>query len=57
MFGQTIYRSEREQIGKLVSEGLTNKEIGERLGRTEAAVRSIRSREGLKAATANQTEG
>jgi predicted transcriptional regulator len=52
--GRRFTGPEREQIGKLISEGLTNREIAERLGRTEAAVRNIRYREGLRAATANQ---
>lgn len=52
--GRRFTKPEREQIGKLVSEGLTGREIAERLGRTEAAVRNIRYREGLKVATANQ---
>ena len=47
-------RAEKEQIKTLVSEGLTNKEIAERLNRTEAAVRNIRYRSKLKTATQNQ---
>jgi DNA-binding NarL/FixJ family response regulator len=31
------------QIKSLVSDGLTNREIAERLGRTEAAIRNIRA--------------
>ena len=52
--GRRFTGAEREQIGKLVSKGLTSREIAERLGRTEATVRNIRYREGLKTATANQ---
>jgi DNA-binding NarL/FixJ family response regulator len=40
--GNRFSSAEREQIAKLVSEGLTSKEIAEKLGRTEAAVRNIR---------------
>ena len=50
--GRRFTGPEREQIQKLVSEGLTSREIAERLGRTEAAVRNIRYREGLKTETA-----
>jgi DNA-binding NarL/FixJ family response regulator len=52
--GRRFTGPERELIVKLVSEGLLNREIAGRLGRTEAAVRNIRYREGLKTATANQ---
>ena len=52
--GKRFTGAEREQIGKLVSEGLTNWVIAECLGRTEAAIRNVRYREGLKTATANQ---
>ena len=52
--GRRFNGAEREHIGKLVSEGLTSREIAEKLGRTEAAVRNIRYREGLKTTTANQ---
>jgi predicted transcriptional regulator len=45
---------EKEQLQKFVSEGLTNRMIAERLGRTEAPVRNIRYREGLKTVIANQ---
>ncbi len=52
--GRRLVGSEKEQINSYVSEGLTNREIAERLGRTEAAVRNIRYREHLKTETANQ---
>jgi predicted transcriptional regulator len=51
--GKRFTGAEREQIKIHVSEGLTNREIAERLGRTEAAVRNMRYRKGLKTETAN----
>jgi hypothetical protein len=52
--GRRLTSEERGQIKSLVSEGLKNREIAERLDRSEAAVRNIRYRENLKTETANQ---
>ena len=52
--GRRFTGAEREQIEKLVSEGLTSREIAERLGRTEAAIRNIRYRKKLKTSAKEQ---
>jgi predicted transcriptional regulator len=52
--GKRTTGAEIEQIKILVSDGLTNREIAEKLGRTESAIRNIKFREGLKASTQNQ---
>ena len=52
--GKRFTGAEIEQIKTHVSEGLTNREIAQKLSRTEPAVRNIRYREDIKASTKNQ---
>ncbi len=45
MGGRRHTKQELQQIQTLVNEGLTSRQIAERLGRSEAAVRNLRHRE------------
>ena len=47
MGGRRILEQELKQIETFIEEGLTNREIGERLGRSEAGIRNLRYRKGL----------
>lgn len=46
---------EISQVQALIGEGLTNKEIATQLGRSEAGIRNIRYRQGLKNKAENET--
>ncbi len=47
MGGRRTSKEELQQIEVLVEEGLTNREIAQRLGRSEAGIRNIRYRKSL----------
>ena len=47
MGGKRISKEELQQVETFIAEGLTNREIGERLDRSEAGIRNIRYRKGL----------
>ena len=47
MGGKRISKEELQQVEIFIDEGLTNREIGERLDRSEAGIRNIRYRKGL----------
>ena len=47
MGGKRSSKEELQQIEVLVEEGLTNREIAEKLGRSEAGIRNFRYRKGL----------
>ena len=47
MGGKRISNEELQQIEVFIEERLTNKEIGEKLGRSEAGIRNIRYRKSL----------
>ncbi len=49
--GKRYTREEIDQIQALVTDGLTDREIAERLGRSEDGIRNIRHRKKLRAAT------
>jgi len=49
-------QEETKQIQNLVTQGLSNREIAERLGRAEAGIRNIRHRLKLKTNTQNQLQ-
>jgi transposase len=49
-------REETKQIQDLVAQGLSNREIAQRLGRAEAGIRNMRHRLKLKAETRNQLQ-
>ena len=54
MVAEMGYRYSREEIGqveRLVSQGLTSREIGKRLNRSEAGIRNIRYRMTLRTKT------
>ena len=47
MGGKRITEEELQQIKTFIDEGLTNREIGEKLGRSKDGIRNIRYRKGL----------
>ena len=47
MGGRRTTKQELEQIEILTEEGLTNREIGEKLSRSETAIRNIRFKKNL----------
>ena len=47
MGGRRTSKAELQQIEVLVDEGLTNREIAEKFGRSEAGIRNLRYRKGL----------
>lgn len=55
MAGKRYSEDEISQVQALIDEGLTNKEIATQLGRSEAGIRNIRYREGLRNKAKNQT--
>ena len=56
MGGRRISKDELKQIEILVDEGLTNRVIGEKLGRSEAGIRNIRYRKGLVTAAVDESK-
>ena len=56
MGGKRISKEELEQIEVLVEEGLTNREIAQRLDRSEAGIRNIRFRKGLVTAAEDESK-
>lgn len=47
MGGRRYTKGETKQIEALILEGLTSREIAQRLGRSEAGIRNLRYRKGL----------
>jgi IS30 family transposase len=47
MGGKRITKEELQQIETFIEKGLTNREIGEKLERSEAGIRNLRYRKGL----------
>ena len=47
MGGRRISKEEHQQIETFIDEGLTNREIAEKLGRSKDGIRNIRYRKGL----------
>ena len=56
MGGRRTSKEELQQIEVLVDEGLTNREIAEKLGRSEAGIRNIRFRKGLVTAAEDESK-
>ena len=56
MGGRRISNEESEQIELLVEEGVTNREIAEKLGRSEAGIRNLRYRKGLCKIAENESK-
>ena len=56
MGGRRTTKEELQQIEVLVDEGLTNREIAERLGRSEDGIRNIRFRKGLVTAAEDESK-
>ena len=54
MGGRRTTKQELEQIEILTEEGLTNREIGEKLSRSETAIRNIRFKKNLPARVKNE---
>ena len=56
MGGRRISEEELQQIEVWVEEGLTNREIAQRLDRSEAGIRNIRFRKGLVTAAEDESK-
>ena len=56
MGGRRTSKEELQQIEVLAEEGLTNREIAQKLGRSEAGIRNIRFRKGLVSKTENESK-
>jgi len=55
MTGKRYSKDEIGQVQALIGEGLCNREIASELGRSEAGIRNIRYRQGLKNKAENET--
>ena len=56
MGGRRTSKEELQQIEVLVDEGLTNREISEKLGRSEAGIRNLRYRNSLVSKAENESK-
>jgi IS30 family transposase len=56
MGGRRHTKQELQQIQALVDQGLTSREIAEQLGRSEAAIRNLRHREGMLRQAQDETK-